>query len=170
MKAMARIFLAMRVGVWRPEFDGGLPTADGRRPLFFPPRGGPRSAVGRRLPQPPEAPLAPAETGDGPGEHLAGDVGPAFLQEEELGVGALPEEEVAEPLLAGRADQEVHRRRADGVVEGGGEVALEGRARGRRVGRPGLGGPAAGGLAERVTRRVVHGEAEVEALAVARLP
>ena len=38
---------------------------------------------------------------------LLGEVGPAERHEDELGVGELPEQEVADPLLAAGADQQI---------------------------------------------------------------
>ena len=55
----------------------------------------------------PEAALALGVRTDGPQEVDAAEVGPERLAEVELRVGALPEQEAAEPLLARGADHEV---------------------------------------------------------------
>ena len=55
-----------------------------------------------------EAALARVELADGGREVGRPEVRPHLLQEAELGVCALPEQEVAQPLLATRADEEIH--------------------------------------------------------------
>ena len=82
---------------------------------------------------------------------------------EEFGVGALPQQEVAQPLLAAGADEEVHVRRARAVhrlSEGVGEIGASQRATAETRGSP----------AEGVAGGVVHGDAEMQPLAAPRLP
>src|SRR5512134_174367 len=54
-----------------------------------------------------EAPLAPAVRGERFFERRGIEVGPQRLGEVELGVGELPQQEVADALLAAGADEEV---------------------------------------------------------------
>src|SRR6478672_9285353 len=53
------------------------------------------------------ATIAATELGDGPFEMLLAEVGPQGVDEHQLGIGALPEQEIADALLAAGADQEV---------------------------------------------------------------
>src|SRR5439155_16262971 len=61
----------------------------------------------RSLWQPAEAALSPAEFADRRGEIGGADIRPVAVAEVELGVRALPQQEVAEALLAAGADEEV---------------------------------------------------------------
>jgi hypothetical protein len=45
-----------------------------------------------------ETALAALKLGNGLGEHVLGKIGPVSVQENELGVGALPEQKVADPI------------------------------------------------------------------------
>src|SRR5690606_4428051 len=71
------------------------------------------------------------------------EVGPEGVQEDELGVGRLPEQEVGEPLLAGGADEQVDVGDVGGVQPGGERVLVHlGRvdpALGDVLGQPGGG-------------------------------
>src|SRR5215510_8505222 len=71
----------------------------------------------------PEAALAPLEVRDRLHEVLLAELRPHRLRRVELGVGYLPEEEVRDPRLGARADQEVRVRQLR-VVEVGGEGLL----------------------------------------------
>src|SRR5262245_2948642 len=53
-----------------------------------------------------EAPLASREFGDGRSQVAGSEVRPADLGEVELSVSSLPEQEIAHPMLAARADHE----------------------------------------------------------------
>ena len=51
---------------------------------------------------------------------LVAEIGPEHRQEDELRIGRLPEQEIADPLLAGRADDEVgigNARRVERLLE-----------------------------------------------------
>src|SRR5271157_6189772 len=65
----------------------------------------------------PEAALAAVEFADGGPEVGAVEIGPHAAGEDQLGVGAFPQQEVAETLLAAGADEEIDRR-AERSVEG----------------------------------------------------
>src|SRR5258706_15452816 len=67
---------------------------------------------------PAEPALATREHLDGVEQVFAREIGPEDVGEVELGVGRLDEEEIAEALLAARADHEVDVRKG-----GGGKVA-----------------------------------------------
>ena len=54
-----------------------------------------------------KSPLASAEIDHGGGEIVAVEVGPHAIGEMELGIGALPEQEIGQPFLAAGADQEI---------------------------------------------------------------
>src|SRR5258708_4837916 len=53
------------------------------------------------------ATFAPAELGDRLLEMLLAEIGPQRVDEHQLGIGALPEQEIADPLLAAGPDQKV---------------------------------------------------------------
>ena len=63
----------------------------------------------------PEPPVAGAEGGQGLVVALHIEVRPQHLGEEKLGVGTLPQHEVAQPHLAAGADHQVDVRLARGV-------------------------------------------------------
>src|SRR3546814_10242280 len=65
----------------------------------------------------------PTEFREGGFEVALVEVGPQLVDEDELAVGRLPEQEVAEPLLAGGADHQVGIGNAGGQ-EAGGEAFL----------------------------------------------
>src|SRR5204862_8367240 len=78
----------------------------------------PRAPPAGRRPRPGRArgadPLAAAEAApaagvvvEGGAELLLAEVGPKRVDEDELGVGELPQEKVRDPQLAGRADEQV---------------------------------------------------------------
>src|SRR2546422_986212 len=88
-----------------------------RTATSLPPRRSPARAAGRRA-RPPRAklgvPLPAAETAPAAGvvvesgaELVLAEVGPERVDEDQLGVGELPQEEVGDPQLAGGTDQEV---------------------------------------------------------------
>src|SRR3954464_7588843 len=56
---------------------------------------------------PPEPAVSAGELQQGGVERVRAEVRPQALREHELGVGGLPDEEVADPLLAAGADHEV---------------------------------------------------------------
>src|SRR3954471_21630894 len=64
----------------------------------------------------PEPPLPPREIAHGLRQIPLREGGPHAFGEDQLGVGALPEQEVREPLLAAGADQEVDVRHGKAVV------------------------------------------------------
>src|SRR5215469_16589124 len=63
----------------------------------------------------PIAPLAPTIIGDCLLQIVTAEIGPQRLGEDELGIGALPQQEVADALLAAGADQQI------GIGDVGGE-------------------------------------------------
>src|SRR5262245_30883693 len=73
-----------------------------------PPRCPASSSMARRRWQRAEFPLAATEDRDGGGEVGGAEVRPHDRYEQQLGVRALPEQEVAQALLAARADQQIH--------------------------------------------------------------
>src|SRR5690242_21714011 len=81
-----------------------------------------------RLGQDAEAAVPAVEVGDGGGQVVAVEVRPQPGREEELGVRALPQEEIAEPLLTAGADQQIHVRGPAALQLT--EPACEGLARG----------------------------------------
>src|SRR5689334_1014969 len=107
------------------------------------------------------ATLAAAELGDGALEVLLAEVGPQRVDEHQLGVGTLPEQEIADALLAAGADQQV------GIGHAGGQqLALEqvlvDLLRRDLAGRD-LPGEAAGRLHDLVARAVVDADIDVDA-------
>src|SRR5487761_396354 len=98
------------------------------------------------------------------------EVGPEHGGKPELGVGALPEQEVREPLFAAGTYEQVGGRGGDagvGSAAGGGEQlseALGGDGLGAQIAiEDGLGG-AAGGLGDGPPRATVEGEAEKQSI------
>src|SRR5215831_18512325 len=110
-----------------------------------------------------ESSLAPAKRDAGARQGAGVEVGPGALGEEKLGVSALPEQEVAEPLLAARANQEVDVGRGRARLLH--EQAREALALALAVLR-GRGGEARGRAQDGVARRVIDGEAEMERAAL----
>src|SRR5436305_4158939 len=102
------------------------------------------------------ATLAAAELGDRPFEMLLAEVGPQGVDEHQLGVGALPEQEIADALFAAGADQQV------GIGHAGGQqLALEQvlvDLLRRELARRDLGGEVAGRLDDLVARAVVDAD------------
>src|ERR1035438_1036579 len=72
------------------------------------------AARGERLGHGAETAVAGAELADGGGERRGIEIGPHAGREDQLGIGAFPEEEIAETALTASADEEV-----DGRTEGG---------------------------------------------------
>src|SRR5437773_3882302 len=129
------------------------------RLISCPPRG---VRVGRRG-DVAEAPRTAAEVGHGGRQVLAVEVGPRARREVELGIRALPQQEVAQPLLAARAHDEVDVRRAVGAARLA-QTAREGRPlrlTGRQMRR---------GADDGVARGVVDGDAKLERAAAGRPP
>jgi hypothetical protein len=62
---------------------------------------------GWQRPQTAEPALAPAEAGERGGEIFRLEIGPHPLGEMKFGVGALPEQEIGQPLFAAGPDDEV---------------------------------------------------------------
>src|SRR5882672_5749933 len=109
-----------------------------------------------------EAPVARVEVVEGRGQIGGGEVRPHGRHEAELGIGAFPEEEIAQALLASGADEQVdvgRARPAVGLAE----------ARGEGLARLGSGEAPPRGAQDHVARRVVHGQTEVEAARARRL-
>src|SRR5437764_5531823 len=77
----------------------------------------PRSLIARGLPTAEATPSACIVLERGT-EILAAEVGPQLVDEHELGVGRLPEQEVRDPQLAGRTDQQIGVRQLRLVEEG----------------------------------------------------
>src|SRR4051812_34995588 len=105
------------------------------------------------------ATLAAAELGDGALEMLLAEVGPQRVDEHQLGVGTLPEQEIADALLAAGADQQV------GIGHAGGqqlplEQVLVDLLR-CELARRDLGREIAGRLDDLVTRAVVDANVDV---------
>src|SRR6185312_16235132 len=57
-----------------------------------------------------EPPLATRVFGQGPAQMRLAELGPGRLHEDELCISELPEQEVGNPLVAGRTDQQVRVR------------------------------------------------------------
>src|SRR5690606_1608916 len=72
-----------------------------------------------------ETAIAAAELLERRVKFLLGEVRPVGIREHELGVRALPQQEVAEPLLAPRANQQVDVRHAGHGMIGRREPTLE---------------------------------------------
>src|SRR4029077_14570760 len=104
---------------------------------------------------PAESPLAPAELRERGAEIARAELGPRPRREDQLGVGALPEQEVAQALLPAGPNQEVDvgRGRAPGDLA---QPTGERRARRLRA------RAAPSGLGEGVAGGVVDGQAEGE--------
>ena len=85
-----------------------------------------------------EAALAGAEIRNCGAQMLGAEVRPHGVGEEQFGVGALPQQEVREPLFAAGADQQVDV--AAGAVALEREQVSECAAPGRVVAEPGRGG------------------------------
>lgn len=106
--------------------------------------------------QPAEPPLPFQEIFDAGAQLLLSKVGPCHRREEQLRISALPEEEVAEPLLAARADEQVNvGRAAERLPEG---LAVS-RLRGLEPPH---------GFEDRVAGRIVDRHPQPQALAAGR--
>ncbi len=75
--------------------------------------------------KPSESALSAAEIGDRGGESLPTELGPHEIAEVQLGVRALPQEEVAQAPFATRADEEVHVGDGVRLSQGTPQLALE---------------------------------------------
>src|ERR1039458_1954722 len=69
------------------------------------------AARGERLGHGAETAVAGAELADGGGERRGIEIGPHAGREDQLGIGAFPEEEIAETALTASADEEGAGRR-----------------------------------------------------------
>src|SRR4029079_2076035 len=106
----------------------------------------------------PEAPRAARVLEERVVECLRPEVRPQDVAEHELRVGALPDQEVADPLLAARPDEEVggrHPRGVQGVRDG---ALID------RLGRDATRGQPSEGVHELRAPRVVEGEVQEEPL------
>src|SRR5438270_47151 len=102
------------------------------------------------------ATFAAAELGNRLLEMLLAEVGPQGVDEDQLGVGALPQQEIADALLAAGADQQIRVGHA-----GGQQLALEARlvdALGRQFAGGDAPRQAAGGAQDLVARAVVDAD------------
>src|SRR6267154_68805 len=88
---------------------------------------------------------------------VGAEIGPQRIDEAELGVGGFPEQEIRQSFLAARADEEIDV--AAGLAGWPGEQPSEILARGRLRGEP-----ACRSLENGVTRRIVDGDLQMEAL------
>src|SRR5690606_21655701 len=116
---------------------------------------------GRALRKLPETPVPAGELLERGVEVLLGVVRPVGVREDQLGVSALPEQKIAEPLLAAGADHEVDVGHAGHRVIGGRQPLLQLLEGVQTSGVP-------GGFEQRVSRRVIDGEPEQELLAARR--
>src|ERR1700682_5349756 len=111
-------------------------------------------------------PLTPAELGDRLFQVLLAEIRPQRVDEHQLGVGTLPQHEIADALLAAGADQQVgvgHARRQQLALE---EILVD--AIGRQLARRDLPGKAAGGLQDLGARAIVDADIHVDAAVAAR--
>ena len=95
------------------------------------------------------------EIGDRRAQVVGAEVGPQGVDEAELGVGAFPQQEIGQPLLAAGADEEID------VAAG----ALPRDAAGRSLARGRRREPARGGAGDGVARGVVDRDPQIEAIA-----
>src|SRR5204863_9179689 len=135
--------------------SGPRTTADASR------SGRPRKRAGALAADAAIATFAAAKLGDRPLEMLLAEVGPQRVDEHQLGVGALPQQEIADALLAAGTDQQV------GIGHAGGqqlalEQALVDLLR-RQLARRHLAGKIAGRLHDLVARAVVDADVDVDA-------
>src|SRR6185369_13117670 len=113
-----------------------------------------------------EPPLASIVLADRSGKMGLGKIGPERVDENELGVGRLPDQEVAQALLTAGADQQVRVGQA-----GGREVRCENflvDLVGAELAGGGIGGDAAGGIDDFILAAVVESDGELEAGIAAR--
>src|SRR5258707_8243308 len=112
------------------------------------------------------APLTPAKLDDRLLQMLLAEIRPQGVDEHQFGVGALPEQEIADALFAAGADQEVgigHARRQQLALE-----AILVDAIGRQFARRDLPGKTAGGLQDLGARAVVDADVHADAAVCAR--
>jgi hypothetical protein len=110
----------------------------------------------------PEAPRAARVLEERVVERQRPEVGPQHVAEHELRVGTLPDEEVADPLLAAGPDQQV------GVGHAGGVQGVRDGALVDRLGRDAARGQPPERVDELRPARVVEGDVEEEPIAVGR--
>src|SRR5262245_39145142 len=111
--------------------------------------------------EPTETTLARLKLGDGCRKRILREFRPIGIDEEELGVGALPKQETANALHTARADEKVRLGQAGGVEMGGEHVVGD---RGRvDLAALGLGGQLTRGAYDLVARAVIEGCGELEA-------
>src|SRR5215467_1320705 len=107
-----------------------------------------------------EATLAHLELCERAHELLLGELRPHASREVELGVRALPEEEIAEALFAAGANEEIDIADREGIVRDLREQVREALARQLLAVRE------RGGLHDGLARRVIDGDAEMQVSAV----
>src|ERR1035441_6300737 len=130
------------------------------------------AARGERLGHGAETAVAGAELADGGGERRGIEIGPHAGREDQLGIGAFPEEEIAETALTSSADEEVDGR-TKGVVErfagkcgdaarGGEEGGAAGIIDGNAQPEARAGGCSAFDLADGVAKRIAQAVAAAD--------
>src|SRR5690348_1087874 len=108
-----------------------------------------------------EAAVAGEEIVEGFCEVFGLKIGPHAGREEKLGVGAFPEEEIAEAAFASGADEQIDVRNRSAGIGDFAEAAAKFALRDFEAGKH-----PAGGTKNGVTRRVVNGDAKIERVAV----
>ncbi len=86
------------------------------------------SRIGRPLPNGTEPALAPCIIFDGFMKVFFAEVRPVYIRDVQLGIAYLPQQEVAEPVLAGGSDEQVGVRQP-GRIHGGAQCGLVDRVR-----------------------------------------
>ena len=70
-----------------------------------------RKSFGRRerrgARHPPESSFSAPEVGNGRGQMVGVEVGPQGVEEQKLGLGAFPQQEIRQPLLAAGTDEKI---------------------------------------------------------------
>src|SRR5690606_5107687 len=122
---------------WKiPRAAGIITSADSTRtvsddlPGGLPEPGAPPSSRGEvtgpsATPRPIAA-IARAVFGQRAGQGLLGEIGPIVVDEDELRIGRLPQQEIAEALFAARPDDDVRIRNVRGLEMGGEELLIDG--------------------------------------------
>src|SRR5262245_11016129 len=98
------------------------------------------------------------EIGERGGEVVGAEVGPQRVEKAELGVGRFPEQEIGEPFLTARTDEQIDVGARLAILPG--EQGAERLAR-RRLRAT----PARGGAEDGVAGRIIDGDAQVETAA-----
>src|SRR5580704_7976605 len=111
-------------------------------------------------------PLAPAELGDRLFQVLLAEIRPQRVDEHQLGVGTLPQHEIADALLAAGADQQVGVGHARGQQLAFKAILVD--AIGRQLAGRDLPGEAADGLQDLGARAIVDADIHVDAAVAAR--